>query len=53
MKRHCAWLALAFLLALGLLVGGCAKREHRKVRLHEEQQEGQVVEEAPGEMIVE
>ena len=53
MRRRYAWIGLVCLLALGLVLGGCAKREHRKVRLHEEQHEGEVVEESPGEMIVE
>jgi preprotein translocase subunit SecG len=53
MKYRRTWLLLGLLLALALLIGACAEREHRKVRLHEEQQEGEVVEEAPGQMIVE
>jgi hypothetical protein len=42
-------------LGLGLLTSltACHKREHHKVRVHEEQQEGEVHEESPGEMIVE
>ncbi len=32
---------------------GCSKHEHRKVQVHEEQHEGEVVEEQPGEMVVE
>ena len=43
----CATLALA-------TFAGCAENEHRKVRMTEEQHEGEVVEEARGqEMIVE
>jgi uncharacterized protein (DUF58 family) len=48
-----------WLLALGLLAGalglvntGCAN-ERREVRVEETQEEGEVREEAPGEMIVE
>lgn len=48
---------MALLLALGLagfvFVAGCAQREHKKVRVVEEQREGEVQEEKPGEMIVE
>jgi hypothetical protein len=36
-----------------LLAAGCAEREHRKVRVTEEQHESEVVEEQPGEMVVE
>jgi hypothetical protein len=42
----CATLALA-------LVVGCAEHERREMRVEQEQHEGEVVEEAPGEMIVE
>jgi hypothetical protein len=42
----CVAFALTWLLA-------CAENEHRKVRVTEEQHEGEVVEEQPGEMIVE
>lgn len=49
--RH--WTALAAsLLALTLMVG-CSEPERRKVSTHEEQQESQVQESSPGEMIVE
>ena len=41
-----ATLALAFF-------AGCAEREHREMQLTEAQHEGEVVEESPGEMIVE
>lgn len=48
---------LAFLLTLGLVTlgfaAGCAEREHKKVRVVEEQREGEVQEEKPGEMVVE
>jgi hypothetical protein len=51
------WYRRLGLLACGLVVlvllGGCHKREHRKVRVHEEQQEGEVQEVHPGEMAVE
>ena len=40
--------------ALALLVfTGCAENERRTIRIEEEQHEGEVVEESPGEMIVE
>lgn len=45
-------LLLCGLAALVLFIG-CAKHEHRKVVVHEEQQEGEVVEQSPGEMVVE
>jgi hypothetical protein len=40
-------------LAVLLAVTGCHKREHRKMTMHEEQREGEVQEERPGEMVVE
>jgi len=40
-------------LAVLLLFAGCSKREHRTMRMHEEQREGEVQEERPGEMVVE
>jgi len=40
----CATLAL-------ILFSGCTQHEHRKMQVIEEQHEGEVVEEAPGEMI--
>jgi hypothetical protein len=36
-----------------VLFMGCAQHERRQMRVEEEQHEGEVVEEAPGEMIVE
>jgi len=52
-----AWYARLGLLVCSLLalvlVIGCAEREHRKMTVIEEQQESEVQEEAPGEMIVE
>ena len=45
-------LGICAALVLVLLVG-CAQHEHRKMRVEQEQHEGEVVEEAPGEMIVE
>jgi hypothetical protein len=42
----CATLAL-------FVFTGCAKHEHRKVRVTEEQHEGEVVEQSTGEMVVE
>jgi hypothetical protein len=43
------------IVGLGLMVAltGCHKREHHKVQVHEEQREGPVQEDQPGEMIVE
>lgn len=38
---------------LVMLLVGCHKREHRKMTMHEEQREGEVQEEHPGEMVVE
>lgn len=34
-------------------VVGCSHDEHRKVQVREEEQRGEVTEEAPGEMVVE
>jgi hypothetical protein len=45
-------LGLCAILALFVFTG-CAKHEHRKVRVTEEQHEGEVVEQSPGEMVVE
>jgi len=45
-------LAAGAALALALFVG-CAEHERREMRIEQEQHEGEVVEEAPGEMIVE
>jgi hypothetical protein len=44
---------LACGLALLLALGGCRHREHRTMRVHQEQQEGEVQEVRPGEMVVE
>jgi hypothetical protein len=44
---------LVCVLTLALLVSGCAKREYRKVHVHEETQYGEVEEAPRGEMIVE
>lgn len=38
---------------LSVMATGCATHEKREVRYSEEQHEGEVVEEQPGEMIVE
>jgi hypothetical protein len=55
MTRVLRRLILGFCATLAMLVfTGCAEHEHRKVQVIEEQQEGEVVEEAQGqEMIVE
>ena len=53
MSDRSARLVLAVALA-ALVLGGCGKkRECHRVEVHEEVQEGPVVEDAPGEMIVE
>jgi hypothetical protein len=44
---------LAGLVAGLLMLAGCAKHEHRKMTVHEEQQEGPVEPVSPGEMVVE
>ncbi len=44
-------LSLAVVLLMPSL--GCSKREHTKVRMEQERQESEVVEDKPGEMIVE
>ncbi len=44
---------LTCILVLIFAMTGCKKRETRKVRVHEEQQRGDVQEDRPGEMIVE
>lgn len=47
-------LLLGFLAAVALLAFlGCARHEHRKVQVIEEQHEGEVVDQPPGEMVVE
>ena len=40
-------------LAVVLLLTGCHKREHREMKVHEEQREGEVHEQPQGEMVVE
>ena len=45
-------LGVCALAVLGLVVA-CSQNEHRKVQIREEQQAGEVVEEDPGQMIVE
>jgi hypothetical protein len=51
------WYRRLGLLTCGLIIllmlGGCHKREHRKVRVHEEQRAGEVQETRPGEMVPE
>lgn len=47
------WLRLALVGAALLLAAGCAQREHKKVTVIHETQEGEVQEEKPGEMVVE
>ena len=44
---------LACILVIFLPVVGCHSHKQREMRLHEEQQEGEVHEAQPGEMIVE
>jgi hypothetical protein len=40
-------------LALVLVLTACHKREQRTMKVHEEQREGEVHEQQPGEMVVE
>ncbi len=54
MTRWFQRLALfACLVTIFAVFAGCAKREHRKVQVHEEERPGEVQEERPGEMVVE
>jgi len=54
MQRRVVRALLGIWLGLVLTwVIGCAAHEHRKVRVTEEQREGEVVEQPQGEMIVE
>ncbi len=54
MRTWCRRLGLLFCVVVAfVLLGGCEKREHRKVQVHEEQHESDVHETPPGEMIVE
>lgn len=53
MNRSFRIVLLAGVLAALLAGAGCAKREHRKMTVREEQQEGPVEPAAPGEMVVE
>ena len=54
MKNGFRRLILGVCGALALFVfSGCAEHERREMRVEEEQHEGEVVEEAPGKMIVE
>lgn len=50
--RAAGWACLLGAVALAGCCAGCAQREVRKVRVVEEQQAGPVVEQRPGEMIV-
>jgi len=54
MKRtNRIWLLALLGLTTAAMAVGCAQREHKKVQVKEEQREGEVHEERPGEMIVE
>ncbi|MBL8880827.1 MAG: hypothetical protein JNG88_17070 [Phycisphaerales bacterium] len=54
MRRFVQLAVLGFVSAATLIgMTGCAKDEHRKVQVREEEQRGEVVEESPGEMVVE
>ena len=44
---------LTCVLVLVVIVTGCKKREHRSMRMHEEQKQGEVQEQRPGDMVVE
>jgi hypothetical protein len=53
MKDSLRRLILGVFAVLALFVfSGCAEHERREMRVEEEQHEGEVVEEAPGTMIV-
>ena len=43
----------AIMLLFVVFFAGCAKNEHRKVTVTETQHEGEVVDQSPGEMVVE
>lgn len=47
------WLLALLGLTTAALAVGCAQREHKKVEVRQEQHEGEVHEEKPGEMVVE
>lgn len=53
--RRIVNMAVLVFVSAAMLVGmiGCAKDEHRKVQMREEEQRGEVEEESPGEMVVE
>jgi hypothetical protein len=51
LMRRFGWLACGLLACA--LYAGCAEREHREVRVEQEQHESEVEDVAPGEMIVE
>ncbi len=54
MNRWLRRLTLLMCLVAALMwTAACRKHEHDKVRVHEEQREGDVHEDQPGEMIVE
>ncbi len=48
------WIVYAFLgLVLLVFIAGCGEREHRKVRVTQEERPGEVREAPQGEMVVE
>lgn len=48
------WMTVVLLsAAAAVFAAGCAQREHKKVTVIHETQEGEVQEEQPGEMVVE
>lgn len=54
MRDNFRRLILSLCAALALFAfSGCAENERREIRVEQEQHEGEVVEEAPGEMVVE
>ncbi len=44
---------LTLCLTVALALPGCHRHKHREIRVHEEQRQGPVEENRPGEMIVE
>lgn len=50
-RRRLTWLVCS--LAALVLIVGCSKHRHREVRVHEEEQRGEVESVSPGEMVVE
>jgi len=49
--RGVCWAVMT--LCVLIVLTGCQKREHQRIQVREEQHEGEVHEDAPGEMMVE